>query len=218
MPPVPTYDQAYGSLGNVYDPQTALVNQQVAELDPQMQAQQASLDQAKVNAFKDIDTSANAKGILFSGFSPDQQAQYIGTKYLPAVANLKTTYQNNKNALLGKINQLNADRSTEARGIVSTALTAAQTAAYNQAKLQIAAQKANSGSSNSSAAKTAQASQAADALNRYLIHKTGKDTYLSPYDYNAALSAWAQDGYSTSQFQAIFGHYKNPNQPKNQYQ
>lgn len=37
-----------------------------------------------------------------------------------------------------------------------------------------------------------------------------KDNYASPYDYNEAKSAWIQDGYSASQFDGIFGKYKNP--------
>lgn len=205
---VPTQQQAYDSLGAVYDPQTSLINTQIAQLQPQQDAQQSALDQAKVNAFRDIDTSANAKGVLFSGFSPDEQARYVGTKYLPAVANLKATYQNNKNTLLGKINEINANRTQQAQGIVTDAQAAAAKTAYDNARLAVSASKSSGGSSSSSS--KASVSGAADQINSRLGGLTGRDGYLSPYDYNAALSAWAQDGLPVASFSAIFGHYKNP--------
>lgn len=132
---VPTYNDAYSSLSGTYDPQTQLVQSEIDQLAPEQATQQASLDQAKVNAFKDINSDANSRGLLFSGFSPENQAIYTGTKYLPAVANLATTFQNNKNTLLDKINQINSTRATQAQGIVSTAQTAADKEAYDNAKL-----------------------------------------------------------------------------------
>lgn len=47
-------------------------------------------------------------------------------------------------------------------------------------------------------------------IDAYLKPQLGKDGYASPYDYNDAKSAWAQDGLSPVQFEAIFGKYKNP--------
>lgn len=126
QPTIRSEQDIYNSLAGVYDPQTQLINQQVSQVDVDAQAQQASLDQAKVNAFKDIDLSANRKGMLFSGFSPDQQAGYLGTKYLPAVANLKSSSINAKNTLTAQLNKLSADRRTQAiQGVT------ADTKAYN---------------------------------------------------------------------------------------
>lgn len=122
-----TYDQAYGSLGSVYDPQVQAAQAQVA---PQMSA----LDQAKVNAFRDITSSANSKGMLFSGFAPDQQAQYIGTKYLPAVANLQAATTN-------AVNKLNASRVSQAQDIVTKGQQAANDAQYKNMQLQLEAQR-----------------------------------------------------------------------------
>lgn len=206
---VPTYDQAYGSLSSVYDPQVQLVQQEQAQLPGQQQTVLSSLDQAKVNAFRDITNSANAKGMLFSGFTPNQEATYIGTKYLPAVANAKTSFQNQANTLQDKINQINAQRASQAQGIVSSATTAAQNAAYKNAQLAISAQKASTNSKASTVAANQSAAQAInDALKK--SNQIGRDGYLSPYTYNDALSAWVQDGLSKSDFTSIFGHYQNP--------
>lgn len=196
------YGNAYNSLGSVYDPQVANVNSQVSNLDqtntqqqaaidaqiaglaPQQAAQQASLDQAKVNAFKDITNSANSKGVLFSGVPIDQQSTYVGTKYLPAVANLQTSFNNQKTAftntknsqlsayqqqrtgLLGQINTIQAARSREAQGQVA-AYQAAQLAAQKDAETQAYRQSqlglgyARLGVSQSNAANTAATKAAA---------------------------------------------------------
>jgi len=139
---VPTYQDTYNSLGSVYDPQTQLVQSQLNDLPNQEQTQMSSLDQAKANAFKDITSSANSRGMLFSGYSPDNQAIYTGTKYLPAVANLKTSINNTKNTLLDTINKINAARSNAATSAVNTAQKAADTNAYKNATLAISASKA----------------------------------------------------------------------------
>lgn len=210
MPPVPTYQQAYDQTAGVYQPQTNLIQSQIDALPGQEQATLSSLDQAKANAFKSIDQSANAKGMLFSGFSPDQQAQYVGTKYLPAYAEAKTATANAKTSLLGKINDINFQRSQAAQGTVNAAQTAADKAAAASAKAATAGP--------TSAQKAASLQSDASSLKSYLDPLRGKDKYLSPSDYNSALSAWVQDGYTKAQFDSIFGYYKNPNQPKNQYQ
>lgn len=155
---VPTYDQVYADLGNIYDPQTKLVQSQIDQLQPQQDAQQASLDQAKVNAFKDITNSANAKGMLFSGVPIDQQATYTGTKYLPAVANLKSTFQNSRNTLLGQINRIMAERSLSARDYVTKGQQAANDAAYKQAQLDLGYARLSSSNANSAADRAARRS------------------------------------------------------------
>jgi hypothetical protein len=128
-PVVPNYTDAYNSLGSVYDPQVAAVQATEA---PAMSA----LDQAKVNAFSTIGQQANAKGMTFSGFTPDQEATYTGTKYLPAVANLQAGITN-------AVNKLNTARSTQAQSLVSTAQTAANDAAYKNDQLALQQEKLN---------------------------------------------------------------------------
>lgn len=131
------YNQAYSQLGAVYDPQTQQVQSQIDQLQPQQDAQQASLDQAKVNAFKDITNTANSKGVLFSGVPIDQQATYVGTKYLPAVADLKTSFNNTKNTLLGQINTIQANRVKDAQSTVSGNQAAQAKADYQNQQLAL---------------------------------------------------------------------------------
>lgn len=88
--------------------------------------------------------------------------------------------------------------------------------ATRQFNVSQANSRANS-SASSAATKQATLTEASNTINSALKAKLGKDGYASPYDYNAAKSAWAQDGLDAKQFDAIFGKYKNPKQPKNQY-
>ncbi len=210
MPPVPTYQTAYDQTASVYQPTIDTINSQINDLPNQENATLSSLDQAKVNAFRDINNSSNARGVMFSGVPIDQQAQYVGTKYLPAVAAAKTATTNAKNTLLGKINDINFQRSQQAQKTVEGAQAEADKVAAANAKA------ATAGPSTSQKQATLQSD--ATAIDKYLTPLRGRDGYLSPHDYNAALSAWVQDGYTKTQYEAIFGKYKNPNQPKNQYQ
>lgn len=211
MPPVPTYDEAYGGLAGVYDPQTSLVNQQLSTLPDQENAVQASLDQAKVNAFRDITQGANARGVMFSGVPIDQQGQYVGTKYLPAVAANKTNFQNQKFTLQDKINQINAQRSGQAQGIVSDAQKAANDYAYQQSKLAIAASKASSsGGLSASQLKALQQQQDQQGAYGDLRAKIGGDGYVSPNVWKAVLNNWVAAGYSASSFGSAFANFKNP--------
>lgn len=203
---VPTYQQAYDSLGSTYDPQTTLVNNEISALPGQQQSQLSALDQAKVNAFSDINTDANTKGVLFSGFSPTEQASYVGTKYLPAVANLQTSFTNQQNTLQGQLNTLNAQRISDANSAVSSAQKAASTAAYKNAELAISASKTGS----SAAPKALTSAQIIAGINQGLSSVKGKDGYVSPQDYASAYSDWLQSGHSGSSFDNTFGQYMNP--------
>lgn len=152
-----SYQDAYNSLGSVYDPQTTLVNQQLAALPGQEQIQTSALDQAKVNAFKDIDNSANSKGVLFSGFSPDQQASYLGTKYLPALAGIKSQTQQNQFKLQAALNGINADRSKQAQDSVAAQQKQESDDAYKQAQLQLSYARLGASSGNAAASAAAKA-------------------------------------------------------------
>lgn len=91
--------QYYNQIAGIYDPQRTIIAQQRAALEPQMQAQISALEQAKINAYRDIGTTARARGMQFSGFSPEQEARYTGATYLPALANVKSQYAAGMTAL-----------------------------------------------------------------------------------------------------------------------
>lgn len=122
-------------LDPVYTPQKQLVQQQADALPAQQQAEQAGLEQAKTNAFNDINQSANAKGMFYSGAPIQEQQRYIGEKYLPAMANLQNTYTNKRLSLASTIAGLTADQMKQAQGVRNGQLQAEQDAA---AKIQAA--------------------------------------------------------------------------------
>lgn len=208
------YQSVYNSLAGQYQPQTDLVNSQIADLPRQQQAVQDSLDQAKVNAFKDITSSANSKGVLFSGVPIDQQSTYVGTKYLPAVAQNKTSFQNTKNTLLGQINTLMSSRQRQAQDSVSAYQKAQQDNAYKQAQLAlgyarlgISQQRANQGK----AAAPLSEQQIVGAIRQGLTGVQGRDKYVSPQDFAQAYHTYAGAGYNPSNFYKYFQGFMNPN-------
>lgn len=81
--------QEYANLAGVYDPQEQLIQQQMAQLPGQAQAQRSALEQAKVNAFRDISSQAQGRNVFFSGFRPEEQARYTGATFLPALAEVE---------------------------------------------------------------------------------------------------------------------------------
>lgn len=111
-----------------YQPQKDVLNQQIGTLDPQLQAETQGLDAAKTDAFNQITDQSNRRGLLFSGIPLAEQAQYTGANYLPAVANLKSKYAqqrfNLQNALAGldqdayktALGQFNSEQSAASGG------------------------------------------------------------------------------------------------------
>jgi len=110
-------DQILQELNSVYAPQKDQYAQQIAAVDPQMQAEQAGLDAAKTDAFNQITTGANRRGLLFSGIPVSEQAKYLGSTYLPSIANLKGRYAQQKFNLTDALNQIGQKQYSEATGI-----------------------------------------------------------------------------------------------------
>lgn len=118
--------QYYNQLNPYFDPQRAVIAQQRAALEPQMQAQISALEQAKINAYRDIGTTARARGMQFSGFSPEQEARYTGATYLPALANVKAQYAAGMTALDKALADIGLAQGTQALNIYQTEKTRAQ--------------------------------------------------------------------------------------------
>lgn len=122
-------------LDPVYNPQKAIVNQQIAALPGEQQAARQGLDQAKTNAFGDIVNGANSRGMTYSGMPIAEQSKYLGTTYLPAVANLDNTYTNKGFQLQQSLAGLQADQMKQAQGTRDYQLKAEQDA---QARVEAA--------------------------------------------------------------------------------
>lgn len=101
-------NQILQELNSVYSPQKDLYNSQLSAIDPQMQAEQQGLQAQQQDSFNQITEGANRRGLLFSGIPLAEQAKYTGSSFLPAVANLKAKYAQQRFNLqdaLAKINQ-----------------------------------------------------------------------------------------------------------------
>lgn len=110
--------QILQELNSVYDPQRNSYNQQIGGLDPQLNAEQQGLDAAKTDSFNQITTQANRRGLFYSGVPIQEQAQYTGANYLPAVANLRSRYAQQKFNLqdaIGKINEEQYNKAYDVR-------------------------------------------------------------------------------------------------------
>lgn len=104
------------SLNQNYDPQRNLVQSQIDALPGQQSAEQAGLDTAKSNAFGSITDAANQRGVVYSGVPINEQNKYVGEKYLPAVANLKSTYANKGSQLQASLLGIADTQRREAQG------------------------------------------------------------------------------------------------------
>lgn len=104
-PQVRTLDQLMSATNSLYDPQRNEYRTQIGQAGEQGAASEQALYGAQNAAFKNIAQMASNKGMLFSGFTPDQQAQYNSTKFMPAMAALRGKVQDNiarlQSALLG---------------------------------------------------------------------------------------------------------------------
>lgn len=110
-------EQIMQELNSVYDPQRDVYNKQINALPGQQQAQMKGLDAAKTDAFNQIVTGANRRGVAFGGIPLEEQQSYLGSSYLPAVANLKNRFEQNRFSLQAALQELAAKQRGEARDI-----------------------------------------------------------------------------------------------------
>nr|MBA3679487.1 hypothetical protein [Candidatus Saccharibacteria bacterium] len=124
-------------LNSVYNPQRQrqndLYNQSINDTNPMEQADLGGLEAAKTSSFKQIDTGANRRGMLFSGVPLAEQAQYVGQSYLPGVANLKNRYAeirgNLKSSLVSALGNLDVEQNKYGRDIYGQEVARDQEAA-----------------------------------------------------------------------------------------
>lgn len=112
-------------IDTVYSPQRQqaqkLYESQIGQIDPLLQAERESLEAARSEGFKDIETRANRRGMFFSGIPLREQAQYLGKEYLPGLTSLRARYQSQRRNLgdvLGAtLSDLQAEQRKQALGI-----------------------------------------------------------------------------------------------------
>lgn len=110
-------EQILQELDSVYNPQKDVYNQQIKALPGMEQAELGGLEQSKQDSFNQITQGANRRGVAFGGIPLGEQAQYLGSTYLPAVANLKGRFAGLKGDLSQRLAELGAKQRMDAYGI-----------------------------------------------------------------------------------------------------
>lgn len=144
MQPTRTLQDIIASLNSVYQPQVDLYRQQQSQIPQQAQAQEDALGAKKDQAFGDILSGARQRGLGFSGIPLGEQAKYVSTDYLPAVANLRTASTNQATSLEQAILQLQQQQNTQAQDIYQTEQNRAEQARQFDMQQRAAAQAATS--------------------------------------------------------------------------
>lgn len=104
-------------LDTVYNPQRETYNTQLQAVDPQLQAEQQGLEAQKRDAFDQITTAANRRGLFYSGLPIAEEQRYTGQQFLPAIANLRAKYASQRFGLQDAIAKLTADQYNQAYGV-----------------------------------------------------------------------------------------------------
>lgn len=94
-----SFDQILSDVTAQSDPQRQVVLGQIADLPNQQAAQTSALGAQKDQAYQDITSQAQQRGLGFSGIPLGEQAKYNATTYAPALANLATSFNNQKGTL-----------------------------------------------------------------------------------------------------------------------
>ena len=109
--------QILAELDSVYSPQKSAYSKQIEALPGMQQAELGGLDAAKKDSFNQITQGANRRGVAFGGIPLEEQANYLGSSDLPAVANLKGRFQAQKSDLSLRLAELAAKQRQDAYGI-----------------------------------------------------------------------------------------------------
>ena len=145
-------------LNSAYAPQRDLYNKQLSEVDPQLEAEQKGLQAQKQDSFQQITDQANRRGLFYSGLPIAEEQRYTGQQFLPAVANLRAKYTQQRFGLQDALAKILQDQNTQAQGIHQTELDReekqrqfeAQLAAQREAEAAAAAQRASAASGQAS--------------------------------------------------------------------
>lgn len=237
-PAVRELNSLISEIGQSVQPQKALIDADIASNAQAGEAQVAGLDATKDRTFGQIEQRASDKGMLFSGFSPDAQAEYTATSYLPALAQLQAQIAQTRSQLLGKKADLDTNVFNQAfqtrEGDIGRKFTYDQAEAdrafqANQAEIQRRFTEAQN-EKDRAQARALQAAQAKASAPRgpstaavvqsivgELQGRAGKDGYVSPKTYNDARQAWVALGGKPADFDGTFRGFANPSHSKDYF-
>lgn len=109
--------QILQELDAVYKPQKDQYTQAIQSTDPALAQEEAGLQAAKQDAFQGITDQANRRGLFYSGMPIAEQARYTGAQFLPALANLRARYAQQKFDLTNALNKVTENQYNQAYGI-----------------------------------------------------------------------------------------------------
>lgn len=140
--------QIMSEIDTGYAPQRASIQQQQAQLPALEQAQESGLNATKDSAFNDILSGARQRNLGFSGIPLGEQAKYVATTYLPAVANLKQSFNQQGTSLTDALNSLNQNENQYAQTLRQSELDRDQQ--QQQFEQQLAESKAQAAAAQAS--------------------------------------------------------------------
>lgn len=154
---------AEANLASVYAPQTDFLNKQVAELPAAYDTMRTSADQARVNAFRGIENTANSRGMFFSGQPIQKQMEYNFGTYNPALARIDIDQKNKKTSLEQQLINLGMQKNSQAREFVSGQIKAEEAARQKEIDRALAERRHQQSLAASRASAYASSSRAAAA-------------------------------------------------------
>lgn len=80
-------------LDQFFNPSAVIIKQRQGLIEPQIASATKGLETRKENEFRDITSRANARGVVYSGLPIEEEARYTGEQFLPALASLRQTGQ-----------------------------------------------------------------------------------------------------------------------------
>jgi hypothetical protein len=178
VPPAPTVQNLQDIIGQItaaQAPEQSQIDSNISSNETSGAGQVAGLDAAKTNAFNTIEQNANNKGMYFSGFSPNAEATYTGSTYLPALAKLQATIANTRNTLLGQKANLVTQANTQA--LTTQQGEQKELDAYNSQQASLAQQRQLQAEAEAATAKE----DAANRANALAVAGTKAGTAISGY-------------------------------------
>lgn len=115
---VKTLDQVLAELNPTYQPQIDTLRQRQTSIPGQIQEGEKQLGAKQEQAFGDILSGARRRGMGFSGIPLSEQAKYTSTEFLPALARLRQSGQEQALTLEDSINQILERRNTMGQQLV----------------------------------------------------------------------------------------------------
>lgn len=135
-------DQIIQELDAGYSPGRRLINERIAALPAQADAEISGLKAQEQDYFDNtIMSGARARGLGFSGIPEGERARYGATQFLPAIARVRGAQNEARTSLLGALNDVNLDQRKTAMSVYQTELDREE-AARQAAASRAAASKA----------------------------------------------------------------------------